>query len=102
MKALYVVATRDVDGIDTRKYKTYKGAAKRFQEMAGYPLRKGLTVYQSISDFGCVVTFWVIDGAPVPAYEAPVEVETNDDADYFYDCDTRQEYIGIPHSSDYI
>ena len=100
MKALYVVATRDVDGIDTRKYKTYKGAAKRFQEMAGYPLRKGLTVYQSISDFGCVVTFWVIDGAPVPAYEAPVPAyEANDD--YDYDCDTRQEYIGMPHPCDY-
>jgi hypothetical protein len=100
MKALYVVATRDVDGIDTRKYKTYKGAAKRFEEMSGYTLRKGLTVYQSISDFGCVVTFWVIDGAPVPAYEAPVAAY--DDADYFYDGDTRQEYIGIPHASDYI
>jgi hypothetical protein len=100
MKALYVVATRDVDGIDTRKYKTYKGAAKRFQDMAGYPLRKGLTVYQSISNYGCVVTFWVLDGAPVPAYEAPVEVNT--DADNFYDWDTPQEYIGIPHASDYI
>jgi hypothetical protein len=99
MKALYVVATRDVDGIDTRKYKTYKGAAKRFEEMAGYSLRKGVTVYQSISDFGCVVTFWVTDGAPVPAYEAPVE--TNNDADYDYDCDNREEYIGIPHASDY-
>ena len=100
MKALYVVATKDVDGIDTRKYKTYKGAAKRFEEMAGYPLRKGVTVYQSISDFGCVVTFWVLDGAPVPAYEAPVDAET-EDSDYFYDCDNRQEYIGIPHPCDY-
>jgi hypothetical protein len=96
MKALYKVTTRDVDGTESRRYKTYEGAAKRFQEMSGYSLPEGKRKFALVSDFGCVVSFLASDDAIIP------EVKTNDDADYFYDCDTRQEYIGIPHASDYI
>ena len=93
MKA-YKVITRDVDGSDARYYSTYKNAAKRFEEMSGYPLPNGHHVFETVSDYGCVVKFQASDDAIIP------EVVQDDD-DYDYDCDNRQEYIGIPHPCDY-
>jgi hypothetical protein len=74
MKALYKVTTRDVDGSDSRCYKTYEAAAKRFQEMSGYPLVKGHREFRLISDFGCVVIFSADITADIPVYVIPVEV----------------------------
>jgi len=91
---MYTVKTKDVDGIDTRKYKNYQNAAKRFEEMSGYTLPAGERKFSFVSDFGCVVSFLASDDAIIP------EVVQDDD-DYDYDCDTRQEYIGMPHPCDY-
>jgi|688.fasta_scaffold18597_6 hypothetical protein len=77
MKALYKVTTRDVDGSETRQYKTYEGAAKRFQEMSGYPLVKGHRDFRLTSDFGCVVIFSADTTADIPVYVIPVEVEAD-------------------------
>ena len=91
---MYTVKTKDVDGTETRKYKNYKNAAKRFEEMSGYTLPAGERKFAFVSDFGCVVSFLASDDAIIP------EVVQDDD-DYDYDCDTRQEYIGMPHPCDY-
>ena len=93
MKA-YKVITRDVDGSDARYYSTYKNAAKRFEEMSGYTLPAGERRFSFVSDFGCVVLFIASDDAIIP------EV-VQDDYDYDYDCDTRQEWIYLPHPCDY-
>jgi len=91
---MYTVKTKDVDGTETRRYKNYKNAAKRFEEMSGYTLPAGERKFSFVSDFGCVVSFLASDDAIIP------EVVQDDD-DYDYDCDTRQEYIGMPHPCDY-
>ena len=94
MKA-YKVITRDVDGSDTRYYSSYKGAAKRFEEMSGYPLPKGHYSFETISDYGCVVKFQANSDADVPSYEAPMEIEVEK-----YDEEgCRRDYI--PCSSPY-
>lgn len=94
MKA-YKVITRDVDGSDTRYYSSYKGAAKRFEEMSGYSLPKGHHSFETVSDYGCVVKFQANDNAEIPAYEAPVNVEVEK-----YDEEgCRRDYI--PCSSPY-
>ena len=92
---MYTVKTKDVDGTETRKYKSYKNAAKRFEEMSGYALPAGERKFSFVSDFGCVVLFIASDDAIIP------EVVVQDHDDYDYDCDTRQEYIGMPHPCDY-
>jgi hypothetical protein len=92
---MYTVKTKDVDGSETRRYKNYQNAAKRFEEMSGYSLPEGKRKFALVSDFGCVVSFLASDDAIIP------EVVQDDDADYFYDCDTRQQYVGIPHPCDY-
>lgn len=91
---MYTVKTKDVDGSETRKYKSYKNAAKRFEEMSGYTLPAGERRFSFVSDFGCVVLFIASDDAIIPDV-------VQDDDDYDYDCDTRQEYIGMPHPCDY-
>jgi hypothetical protein len=95
MKALYKVTTRDVDGTESRRYKTYEGAAKRFQEMSGYPLVKGHREFRLTSDFGCVVIFSADITAEIPEYTIPVEVE----ADKYDEEGARIDYI--PCSSPY-
>ena len=95
MKA-YKVITRDADGTETRRYKNYKNAAKRFEEMSGYSLPAGIRKFALVSDFGCVVSFLASDDAMIKE-----EAVQDEGYDYDYDCDTRQEYIGIPHTSDY-
>jgi hypothetical protein len=92
---MYTVKTKDVDGSETRKYKNYKNAAKRFEEMSGYPLPAGERKFAFVSNFGCVVSFLASDDAIIP------EVVVQDDYDYDYDCDNRNEYIAIPHPCDY-
>lgn len=97
MKA-YKVITRDVDGSDTRYYSTYKGAAKRFEEMSGYLLPKGHHVFETVSAYGCVVIFQANNDAIVPSYEAPTadaEIEKYDDEG------CRRDYIpcSSPHGS---
>ena len=94
---MYTVKTKDVDGSETRKYKPYKNAAKRFEEMSGYTLPAGERRFSFVSDFGCVVSFLASDDAIIPI----PEVVQDEDSDYFYDCDTRQEYVGLPHPCDY-
>ena len=91
---MYTVKTKDVDGTETRRYKNYQNAAKRFEEMSGYTLPAGERKFSFVSDFGCVVLFIASDDAIIP------EVVQDDD-DYDYDCDTRQQYVGIPHPCDY-
>jgi hypothetical protein len=61
MKSKFKVTTRDVDGKETRYYKTFKGAAKYYDEMSGYKLPEGVdeSAY-AVSDFGCVVEFSVM------------------------------------------
>lgn len=95
---MYKVITKDVDGSEVRKYKTYKNAAKRFQEMSGYSLPEGKREFAIVSDFGCVVLFFASEDAIISETEVVVQDE---DSDYFYDCDTRQEYVGLPHPCDY-
>jgi hypothetical protein len=56
----YKVTTQDIDGSDTRYYKTFKGAAKRFEEMCGYELPSDIRTFKGISDYGCIVTFETI------------------------------------------
>jgi hypothetical protein len=88
MKA-YKVITRDVDGSDTRYYSSYKGAAKRFEDMSGYPLPKGHHSFETVSDYGCVVKFKANDDAIIPSYEAPIddaEIEKYDEDGYRLDC----------------
>lgn len=91
---MYKVTTKDVDGSETRKYKSYKNAAKRFEEMAGYSLPEGKREFETVSDYGCVVKFQANDNAEIP------EV-TLQDEDADYDCDHRNEYVGLPHPCDY-
>ena len=93
---MYTVKTKDVDGTETRRYKNYKNAAKRFEEMSGYTLPAGERRFSFVSDFGCVVSFLASDDAIIPEV-----VVQDEDKDYFYDCDTRQEYICLPHPCDY-
>jgi hypothetical protein len=60
MKSKFKVTTRDVDGKETRYYKTFKGAAKYYDEMSGYKLPEGVDEAYAVSDFGCVVEFSVM------------------------------------------
>jgi hypothetical protein len=39
---MYRVQTRDVDGSDTRVYKTLAGAIKRFEEMCGHTVKDAI------------------------------------------------------------
>lgn len=97
MKAPYRVTTKDVDGGTTRKYFTYKAAIRRFQTMSGYKLPKGHREYSVVSDYGCVVTFWAHEDAPMPTYATPADVEVSK-----YDdegCRVREEYVSSPYGT---
>jgi len=77
----YLVQTHDVDGrAPARRFKTLAGAVKRFNEMHGsiefaiaeqfereggppVPKIEDITRLRGVSDYGCVVTFWVTESA---------------------------------------
>lgn len=42
MKFQFKVSTQDVDGSDSKKYKTLEGAKQRFESMVGYSLENAI------------------------------------------------------------
>lgn len=79
---LYTVITRDVDGGDSRKYRTLEAAVARFESMSGWAVQNALgeQFYQlepsqvptienfvgslrAVSSFGCVVTLVIREDA---------------------------------------
>lgn len=70
---IYRVKTQDVDHRETRRFKTFEGARKRFEEMVGYTMEAAIaehygssgcmpsadtvTNLRAVSNFGCVVTY---------------------------------------------
>lgn len=105
MKAPYTVTTQDVDGGTTRKYFTYKGARHRFEAMSNYSLPCGRREYEAISDYGCVVTFWAHEDAPMPTYATPAGVEVRKYEDEWPVCEDVQcvslypDYGGAEHQA---
>ena len=71
IKKMYTVKIKDVDGNETRNYKTYEKAAAKFLEVSGYNLPLGHKNYETVSNFGTVVIFNT--DQDVPVYRDPVE-----------------------------